>query len=154
MKMLVYILVSVLLGVHSLYANPSDELITSLVQVESRGNSNAIGDNGKAIGCLQIHKGVVEDVNRIYGTTYVHSDCKNVEISKEICRKYLTYYGGKSATDEKYARIWNGGPRGHLKTKTKGYWIRVRDIMTRQIYAMFSTSEVVEFKWCSASRVV
>ena len=67
MKMLVYILVSALLGVHSLYANPSDKLITSLVQVESRGNSNAIGDNGKAIGCLQIHKGVVEDVNRIYG---------------------------------------------------------------------------------------
>ena len=130
MKALFYIMV--LVGVQSLCASPSDELLDALVRVESMGVSTAVGDNGHAIGCLQIHKEVVTDVNRVYGTTYSHSDCKNVEISMDICRKYLLHYGGANASDEKYSRIWNGGPRGHLKPQTIGYWRKVRDIMTHK----------------------
>ena len=44
-------------------------LITALIAVESSGNDMAIGDNGRALGPLQIHRGVVLDVNRITGSS-------------------------------------------------------------------------------------
>lgn len=107
-------------------AAPSDKLIDALVHVESKGRVHVIGDNGKSIGILQIHKEVVDDVNRAYGTTYTYADRKSIEKSREICSKYLILHGGRHATNEKYARIWNGGPGGHRKQKTKKYWHIVR----------------------------
>jgi hypothetical protein len=41
----------------------SDRFLNALEQVESRGNANAVGDNGRAIGCLQIWQAVVTDGN-------------------------------------------------------------------------------------------
>ena len=34
--------------------------VDALIQVESNGNVDAVGDNGKALGCLQIHKICIE----------------------------------------------------------------------------------------------
>ena len=107
-------------------ASPSERLIDALAHVESKGEVHAIGDNGKAVGILQIHKEVVDDVNRVYGTSYTYDDRKSIEKSREICRKYLLLHGGRNATDEKYARIWNGGPGGHRKRSTRKYWVKVR----------------------------
>ena len=97
-----------------------------MVHVESRGEVHAIGDNGAAVGPLQIHKEVVDDVNKAYGTNYTYDDRKSIDKSREICRKYLLLHGGRRATNEKYARIWNGGPFGHRKSSTKAYWARVK----------------------------
>lgn len=110
----------------SAFAAPSERLIDALVHVESNGEVHAVGDNGRAVGCLQIHKEVVDDVNRAYGTTYVYSDRKSIEKSREICRKYLLLHGGRNATNEVYARIWNGGPYGHKRKSTRRYWRMVR----------------------------
>lgn len=110
-------------------AAPSEKLIDALSHVESRGSSHLVGDNGKAVGVLQIHKGVVDDVNRAYGTSYTYEDRKSIDKSREICRKYLLLHGGRSASDEKYARIWNGGPGGHRKRATRRYWARVRRVL-------------------------
>ena len=110
-------------------ATPSERLIDALVHVESKGEVHAVGDNGRAVGCLQIHKEVVDDVNRAYGTTYAYSDRKSIEKSREICRKYLLLHGGVNATNEKYARIWNGGPSGHRKRRTRRYWRRVKRVL-------------------------
>ncbi len=95
---------------HCVFGDPSSRLIDALIHVESRGKVHAIGDNGRAVGCLQIHKGVIEDVNRAYNTSYKHSDRKSIDKAREIGRRYLILHGGRNATDEKYARIWNGGP--------------------------------------------
>ena len=110
----------------SLSASPSEKLIDALVHVESRGEVHAIGDNGKAVGPLQIHKEVVDDVNKAYGTNYTYEDRKSIDKSREICRRYLLLHGGRNATNEKYARIWNGGPGGHRKRSTSKYWVKVR----------------------------
>jgi hypothetical protein len=107
-------------------AAPSERLIDALVHVESKGEVHAVGDNGKAIGPLQIHKEVVDDVNKAYGTNYTYDDRKSIDKSREICRKYLLLHGGRYATNEKYARIWNGGPNGHRKSRTRKYWVKVR----------------------------
>ena len=99
-------------------------LITALIAVESSGNDMAVGDQGKAIGCLQIHKAVVLDVNRITGSNYRHSEMTNRVAARAVCEAYLKAYG-KNATTEQLARIWNGGPTGDKKQATLGYWNKV-----------------------------
>ena len=100
-------------------------LITALIAVESSGNDLAIGDGGRAIGPLQIHKAVVIDVNRITGSTYRHADMTNRAQARAVCEAYLRHYG-RGKTVEQQARIWNGGPTGDRKTVTEAYWDKVR----------------------------
>ena len=103
-----------------------NNLISALMIVESSNNDLAIGDQGRAIGCLQIHKAVVVDVNRITGSHYRHQDMTNRMQARAVCQAYLTHYG-KNKTTEEQARIWNGGPQGHKKkTATQAYWAKVK----------------------------
>ena len=100
-------------------------LISALIMVESSNNDLAVGDQGRAIGCLQIHRAVVLDVNRITGSHYRHQDMTNRAAARAVCQAYLTHYG-KNKTTEEQARIWNGGPQGHKKkTATEGYWRKI-----------------------------
>ena len=99
-------------------------LISALIIVESSNNDLAVGDQGKAIGCLQIHRGVVLDVNRITGSNYRHSEMTNRVAARAVCEAYLKAYG-KGKTTEQQARIWNGGPTGDKKQATLGYWNKV-----------------------------
>jgi len=101
-------------------------LISALILVESSNNDLAIGDQGRAIGCLQIHKAVVLDVNRITGSHYRWESMTNRAQARAVCEAYLTHYG-KGKTTEEQARIWNGGPQGHKKkTATQAYWAKVK----------------------------
>ena len=100
-------------------------LISALIIVESSGNDLAIGDGGKAIGPLQIHRAVVTDVNRITGSHYRHSEMTNRAQARAVCQAYLKHYG-KGKTTEEQARIWNGGPTGDRKTATEAYWRKVQ----------------------------
>jgi hypothetical protein len=101
-------------------------LITALIAVESSGNDQAIGDNGRALGPLQIHRAVVLDVNRITGSNYRHQDMTNRVAARAVCEAYLKHYG-KGATTEQLARKWNGGgPSGDKKKATEAYWLRVK----------------------------
>lgn len=100
-------------------------LITALIIVESSGNDQAIGDNGRAIGPLQIHRGVVQDVNRITGSNYRWESMTNRAQARAVCEAYLTHYG-RGATTEQLARRWNGGPTGDRKSATEAYWAKVK----------------------------
>jgi len=107
-----------------------DRLIPALVQVESNGNPRAVGDNGKALGALQIWSVVVLDVNRAKGTRYTHKDAFDPAKAEAICRAYLSIYAtprrlGRTPTMEDAARIWNGGPNGWKKKATDSYWQKV-----------------------------
>jgi len=100
-------------------------LITALIAVESSGNDLAIGDQGRALGPLQIHRGVVLDVNRITGSHYRWEAMTNRAQARAVCEAYLKHWG-KGKTTEEQARIWNGGPQGHKKkTATQAYWNKV-----------------------------
>jgi hypothetical protein len=103
-------------------------LISALIIVESSGNDQAIGDNGRAVGPLQIHRGVVQDVNRITGSHYRHSEMTNRVAARAVCEAYLKAYG-KGASTEQLARRWNGGPTGDRKTATMAYWSKVKKEM-------------------------
>jgi hypothetical protein len=98
--------------------------------VETGGQRNpdlAIGDGGRAIGALQIHRAVVEDVNRFAGTHYSWKGMTNRADARKVCELYLSKWAkGRSAKDA--VRIWNGGPSAHLKEnhyKTEGYVAKV-----------------------------
>ncbi len=112
-------------------------LLPILIQVESGGVSNAVGDNGQAIGVLQIHKILVDDVNRIEEEPmFRYQDRKNKTLSCRMAMIYLLHYGkhyenitGKKATAEVLCRIWNGGPIGWKKKATVPYWNKCKKII-------------------------
>ena len=104
-------------------------LLAAIKQVESGGDANAIGDQGKALGAFQIWKSYWQD-----GVAYVPSiggcyqDCKDPKYSEFVVRAYLARYApkGKTVTLEMLARIHNGGPRGYLKPATLKYWVKIQ----------------------------
>lgn len=114
----------------------SPRLVDALIQVESSGRDHAIGDNGRAVGCLQIHPILVEDVNGILArrgssTRYILADRLNRQKSIEMLHIYLGHYVtekrlGRPVTQQDLARAWNGGgPAGWRKSSTIGYWRKV-----------------------------
>lgn len=104
------------------------ELVEAIHMVESSGRTGAgiIGDNGKAIGPLQIHKvcwlDAVEYDKSIGGS---YQDCHKLDYAKKVFNAYIKRYG-KGKTLEQQARIWNGGPKGHKKQATIKYWQKVK----------------------------
>lgn len=106
----------------------SDKEWAAIVEVESEGEIDAVGDAGRALGVAQIHKVAVEDVNRILGyNRFVYADRLNPDKSREMFVIYTNYYGpqGNATSFQDRARIWNGGPNGHNLQATIPYWNRV-----------------------------
>ena len=107
------------------------DFIPALVQVESKSNPNALGNNNDR-GILQITPILVKEVNRISGLAYTHDDAwdpeKSIEMFYIIARKYCPEHDF-----EKMARIWNGGPKGHTKECTIIYWNKVKNELDRNI---------------------
>ena len=107
-------------------------LTQGIIQVESGGDDNAVGDNGKALGCLQIWQCVWDDVkhnSELEGKTY--QDVKKREVALIVFKLYMKRYAtkkrlGHEATNEDKARIWNGGPNGYKKKSTLKYWAKVK----------------------------
>jgi hypothetical protein len=111
-------------------------LIAALMWTESNGNDKAVGDGGRAWGCLQIRAEVIEDVNRVYGLDYQKEDAFDADKAREICRMYLLYWGDalKCSSARDYARIWNGGPNGRHKPQTAVYWRKVKQRYELAVY--------------------
>lgn len=110
-------------------------LISALIIVESGGNDSAVGDGGRAKGCLQIHVGVIEDVRKFSGVVFTHESMHLRSHAIYACQIYLTHYGnayerrtGKKASLEVLARIWNGGYAGLWRNEkaTDDYWRKVK----------------------------
>jgi hypothetical protein len=109
-------------------AQPSEPLLDAIRQVES-GGRDLTGDGGRAIGPYQIHRRYWQDAVRLdpsLGGTY--NDCRNEQYARRVVRVYLAHYG-KGKTDEQMARIHNGGPTGHRKRATVGYWTKIRRVL-------------------------
>ena len=115
-----------------------DSLILAIALVESSLNPLAVGDNGNAVGYLQITPAVVQDVNTFYGSTYSLDDRYDVVKSVNMCKKYLNHWGqvyekktGDKPSAEVLAKMWNGGCYAWKKTDPKvlknldTYWNKV-----------------------------
>ena len=107
---------------NSVSSKKINKIIDYLVLIESEGDPKKIGDNGKAIGILQIHPIMVKDVNQIIGMKkYKLSDRLCPIKSRQMARIYLTHYTNKNWSVEKISRCWNGGPNGYKKYATIKY---------------------------------
>jgi soluble lytic murein transglycosylase-like protein len=107
------------------------EFIMCIVLVESAFNPSAIGDGGKALGILQMHKEYVEDAAEHAGEDWTHSDALIPEKAIKIFYAYMDRYCtkkelGRKPTLQDVARIHNGGPNGYKKESTKMYWHLVK----------------------------
>jgi len=112
-------------------------LILILIQVESAGDDLAIGDNGLAYGCLQMHKAYVQDASEYAGKDWKHEDAFDRETSIDIFIAYASRYAtedriGRPVTVQDIARIHNGGPNGWKKESTKAYWQKVRFLIIKE----------------------
>ena len=106
-------------------------LLAALIAVESSGDPNAIGDNGLAYGCLQLHAAYVQDAAEYARQDWTHEDAFDPEQSKQIVRAYMARYAtkkrlGREPTYSDLARMHNGGPNGSKKTATDKYWQKVK----------------------------
>ena len=104
-------------------------LLSAIIDVESSNNDSAYNSREDAVGCLQIRKCMVDDVNRIlrrqksdlrftYDDRWLRN--KSIQMFGIYCRHY------NLNTAEEIARCWNGGPRGMNKPLTVTYWKKVQ----------------------------
>lgn len=110
------------------------KLMLAIMMVESGGDPDAIGDNGKAYGCMQIHQCVVDDVNEYADLHFKHKDAFDILKARKMFQIYMMRYAnperlGRVPTMEDMARIWNGGPNGYKKPSTEAYWQKVKKVM-------------------------
>ena len=105
------------------------EILSALIYVESSNNDSAYNASEDAVGCLQIRKTMVNDVNRILRKrkspvrfTYLDRWCRYKSIN--MFKIYCKYYNLN--TLEEIARCWNGGPKGMSNPLTVIYWKKVQ----------------------------
>lgn len=92
-----------------------DTLLDAIEFVESQGNTKAIGDNGQAVGCMQIHPIMIKDVNRILKQEkFTLNDRYDRDRSRWICKVYMKHYC-KDMNYEDAAACWVAGPDGYLQ---------------------------------------
>jgi hypothetical protein len=93
-------------------------------QIESSGCKNMVGDHGQALGCYQLHKGVISDYNKAHKTALKHSDALDSVIGLKIASWYtgseiprLLRHYGKPDTIENRLTCWNRGIKAVLQGK-------------------------------------
>ncbi len=105
-------------------------LLSAIMYVESSYNDSAYNSYEDAVGCLQIRKTMVDDVNRILrrqksDVRFIYDDRWLRNKSIKMFDIYCKHYG--LTTAEEIARCWNGGPRGMDKPLTTTYWRKVQE---------------------------
>jgi hypothetical protein len=91
--------------------------------------ANAVGDGGKALGPYQIHRVYWQDaVDRdpsLVANGQTYQNVRDAAYAERVILAYWSRYA-PSWDAQTLARIHNGGPKGHRKQATLGYWGKVR----------------------------
>lgn len=105
--------------------------VHAIHMVETGGREGRImGDGGRALGPLQIHKSYWLD-SRVIG---YYEDCASLAYSTKVMQAYLQRYAReaiKSKNFEVLARVHNGGPSGARNPATARYWLKVKYYLAR-----------------------
>ena len=111
-------------------------LVILLAGIESGGNPNPPpGDNGRAIGVLQIHKIMVREANRTTAPgRFTYADRRDVIKSHAMAMAFLIHQKkryekkhGRSPSKTELMRSWNSG--SIFKPCTKDYRCKVREAL-------------------------
>mgnify|MGYP002627401664 CR=1 FL=1 len=110
------------------YSKDWSSVINAIAQVESKGNTKAIG-SGNSVGLLQIRPILVKDCNLILAKMksskrFTLEDRLCPKKSKEMFILYQKHYNPNNDV-EKAIRLWNGGPNYSVKG-TQNYYLKVK----------------------------
>jgi hypothetical protein len=109
----------------SAHAAPPASFFRALHVVETSGRTGPIiGDQGRALGPLQIHRAYHAD-SRVAGD---YSRVADLDYSKRVVTAYLQRYAPEAWAKGdvvSLARVHNGGPRGASKPATVAYGDKV-----------------------------
>tara|TARA_R110001592_G_scaffold168501_2_gene404667 strand:- start:287 stop:820 length:534 start_codon:yes stop_codon:yes gene_type:complete len=110
--------------------NNKTHLLSAMMFIESSYNDSAYNSYEDAVGCLQIRKCMVDDINRILrrqnlDLEFTYNDRWSRSKSIRMFDVYCDYY--RLITAEQIARCWNGGPQGMKNKRTAGYWKKVKN---------------------------
>lgn len=112
-------------------SQPHGELFAALHEVESSNRLDPpAGDGGRSIGPMQItqpywHDAVHRGDRKVHPGKY--EDVHDLAYARQVMTWYWQRY--QAVNDEQRARMHNGGPRGHLRQATLGYWKKVRRVL-------------------------
>lgn len=121
----VVLLVGILVG-----AAPSDELLDAIHLQESSGKlhvEDRLDDVSIARGPFQFHRQAWVDATKFLKVSWPYSQAHDYGKARACASGYMQYWGvhyGRT-TEEDYARIFNGGPKGWRKASTRVYWQQV-----------------------------
>ena len=110
--------------------------LDAIRRVETGGLPNAgkgaVGDKGASIGPYQIQRAYHADARMKAGR---YEDCStDATYAEQTMLAYFARYAPRAleAKDwETLARVHNGGPKGHTKRATLGYWAKVQKEMAK-----------------------
>ena len=124
------------------------DTLQAIRQVETGGQPNegrgAVGDGGRALGPLQIHRVYHVDAAERDPALGDYRRClSSLRYSEAVVLAYMKRYArgastrltagkGTLADLEKVARTHNGGPKGSKKSATLGYWKKFLRVVKRQ----------------------
>lgn len=87
-------------------------LVQALVLIEDPTGHGHPGDGGRALGRLQMHRCVVQDVNRAYGLSLNYRRAAlHFPTACKVAEKYLRLNAKPGMTPAQVARFWKCGPR-------------------------------------------
>jgi hypothetical protein len=109
-----------------------NKFVKAIHAVETGTRLGAIkGDNGRALGPLQIHKACWID-SRVPGN---YQQCSNLFYSIKVMEAICLRYEPKALKEndfESLARLWNAGPNWRKRLKaTDSYWLKVKKHLSR-----------------------
>lgn len=110
------------------------KFLDAIRRVETGGLPNAgkgaVGDKGASIGPYQIQRAYHADARMKSGK---YEDCSaSHAYSEQTMLAYFARYAPKALESKDWqtlARVHNGGPKGHTKKATLGYWAKVQKEM-------------------------
>jgi len=110
--------------------------LDAIRRVETGGLPNAgkgaVGDKGASIGPYQLQRAYHADARMKAGR---YEDCStDATYSEQTMLAYFARYAPKALESkdwETLARVHNGGPKGHTKKATLGYWTKVKKEMSK-----------------------
>jgi hypothetical protein len=130
--MLTYLTIVLALAINPPVGFDPTPILDAIEKVETGGQrdpANAIGDGGKALGPLQIHRvywvDAVDHDPSLVANGETYDSVRDRAYARRVVMAYWSRYA-KSWDSETLARIHNGGPKGHRKAATLGYWAKVR----------------------------
>lgn len=108
----------------------NDKFLKALHQVETSGRTGAIvGDAGRALGPLQIHRGYFADAVEFDPSLKGnYNRVTDLSFAKKVVNAYLNRYAPKAVQTNDFktlARVHNGGPKGVKYPSTIQYWAKV-----------------------------